>query len=130
MGTLEGGSKRGGHLACRLRPRHVAQTLLTERLDASLMGFEFGVTSTQAAARQALAASGDPRLEGISVASFKPAAGLKELRGAASLGFLLTERTRLLAFAQNAQLSAEAGRSPLVRSRNSSVADFAIMRAF
>jgi len=98
--------------------------------DAKNMGFEFGVTSSQAAARQALVASGDPRLEGISVASFKPDAGLKELRGAVSLSFLLTERTRLMAFAQNAQLSAEAGRSPLVRSRNSSVAGFAIMRAF
>jgi outer membrane scaffolding protein for murein synthesis (MipA/OmpV family) len=85
--------------------------------DAKHMAFDFGVTSAQSATRRALLAAGDPRLRGIDVGAYTPGAGLKEARGAASLAYLLSERSRVQLFAQATRLSGEAARSPLVRSR-------------
>lgn len=85
--------------------------------DARNMAFDFGVTSEQSAARQALLAAGDPRLAGIDASAYSPDAGIKEARGGASLAYLLTPRSRLVLFAQGTRLSNEAARSPLVRTR-------------
>ena len=98
--------------------------------DARNMSFEFGVSREQSIARQALADAGDPRLDGIDVGTYSPDAGLKDVRGGASLAFLLTPRSRLVAFAQATRLSYEAARSPLVRSRTGAVAGAAIGYGF
>ena len=98
--------------------------------DARNMAFDFGVTNAQSAARQALHDAGDPRLDGIDVAAYSPDAGLKEARGAASLAYLLTDRSRVMLFAQGTRLSSEAARSPLVRSRTGVVSGVALAYGF
>jgi outer membrane scaffolding protein for murein synthesis (MipA/OmpV family) len=94
------------------------------------MAFDFGVTHRQSAARQALQEAGDPRLQGIDVGAYRPGAGLKETRGAVSLSYLTTERSRVVLFAQGTRLSAEAARSPLVRDRTGLVTGAAIGYGF
>ena len=98
--------------------------------DARNMAFDFGVSDEQSAARQALLESGDPRLHGIDVAAYSPDAGLKEARGAASLAWLLTDRSRMMLFAQGSRLSNEAARSPLVRARTGVVSGIALAYGF
>lgn len=98
--------------------------------DARNMAFDFGVTSEQSAARRALLAAGDTRLRGIDVAAYAPGAGLKDVRGGASLAYLLTERSRVVLFAQGTRLSGEAARSPLVRARTGVVTGAALGYGF
>jgi len=98
--------------------------------DAKNMAFDFGVTPEQSAARQALVAAGDPRLHGIDANAYSPDAGLKEVRGAAQLAYLLTERTRVVAFAQGTHLSDEAARSPVVRAKTGAVTGVAFAYGF
>jgi len=98
--------------------------------DAKNMAFDFGVTGEQSAARHALIAAGDPRLQGIDAGTYSPDAGLKEVHGAAQLAYLLTERTRVVAFAQGTHLSHEAASSPLVRERTGVVTGVAFAYGF
>jgi outer membrane scaffolding protein for murein synthesis (MipA/OmpV family) len=98
--------------------------------DGKNMAFDFGVTTAQSAARQALIAAGDPRLQGIDAGAYSPDAGLKEVRGAAQLAYLLTERTRAVAFAQGTHLSNEAARSPIVRERTGVTTGVALAYGF
>ena len=98
--------------------------------DARNMAFEFGVTSEQSATRQTLRAAGDPRLRGIDVSAYAPGAGLKDVRGTASLAYLLTQRSRVQLFAQGTRLSGEAARSPLVRARTGVVTGAVFAYAF
>ena len=98
--------------------------------DARNMAFDFGVTAEQSAARRALLEAGDPRLEGIDVGAYSPDAGVKEARGAASLAYLLTARSRVVLFAQATRLSSEAASSPLVRARTGAVTGAAIAYGF
>ena len=98
--------------------------------DARNMRFEFGVSREQSIAREALADAGDPRLAGIDVGTYSPGAGLKDVRAGASLAYLLTNRSRLVAFAQATRLSDEAAHSPLVRARTSTVVGTAIGYGF
>ena len=98
--------------------------------DARNMAFDFGVTNEQSAARHALLEAGDTRLSGIDVDAYAPEAGLKEMRGAASLAWLLTDRSRVMLFAQGTRLSNEAARSPLVRTRTGVVTGVALAYGF
>ena len=98
--------------------------------DARHMAFDFGVTREQAAARSTLLAAGDQRLRGIDVGAYTPGAGLKETRTAASLSYLLTRRSRVVAFAQSTTLSGEAARSPLVRKRTGVMSGVALGYGF
>ena len=98
--------------------------------NAENMAFEFGVTPEQSEVRRALQESGDPRLSGIDVATYAPSAGLKDVNASASLAWLLTPRSRVVLFAQGTRLSDEASRSPLVQSRNGTIAGLAIGYGF
>jgi outer membrane scaffolding protein for murein synthesis (MipA/OmpV family) len=98
--------------------------------DARHMAFDFGVTGEQSAARRALLAAGDARLRGIDVGAYAPRAGLKETRSAASLTYRLTERSRVVLFAQSATLSGAAARSPLVRARSGAMTGAALGYGF
>jgi outer membrane scaffolding protein for murein synthesis (MipA/OmpV family) len=94
------------------------------------MAFDFGVTGEQATRRRALIAAGDPRLHAIDGSAYAPEAGLREMRGAATLAYLLTERSRVVAFAQGTHLSRDAARSPLVRERNGVATGMALAYGF
>jgi outer membrane scaffolding protein for murein synthesis (MipA/OmpV family) len=94
--------------------------------NARHMAFDFGVTGEQSAARRSLLAAGDPRLSGVDVGAFAPRAGLKETRTAASLSYLLTQRSRVVLFGQSTTLSGQAARSPLVRTRTGVVTGVAV----
>lgn len=98
--------------------------------DARHMAFDFGVTPGQSAARRALLAAGDARLQGVDVGAYAPAAGLRETRSAASLGYRLTERSRVVLFAQNSTLSRAATRSPLVRASGGTMTGVALGYGF
>ena len=98
--------------------------------DARNMAFDFGVTHEQSAARHALVAAHDPRLVGIDARAYAPGAGLRELRGGASLGYAVGARTRVLAFAQATRLADEASRSPLVRERTGVTSGMALAYGF
>jgi MipA family protein len=98
--------------------------------DARSMAFDFGVTGEQSATRHALIAAHDPRLAGIDGRAFAPGAGLRELRGGASVGYALSPRSRVLAFAQATRLGDEASRSPLVRQRTGVASGMAIAYGF
>ncbi len=98
--------------------------------DADHMAFDFGVTPAQSAARRTLSAAGDPRLRGVDARAYAPRRGLKQVQGAAMLGYALTERTRALLFAQGTRLSAAAARSPIVRTRDAAVTGVALAYGF
>ena len=98
--------------------------------DSRNMAFEFGVTDEQSARRRVLIAGGDARLDVGDGNSYSPKAGLKDVRGSASLAYLLTDRSRAIAFAQATRLSNEAARSPLVRDRNGGAAGMALAYSF
>ena len=87
--------------------------------NSSNMAFEFGVSPTQAARRQALINAGDSRLYATDGRAFAPAGGLKEAQVSTSLGYLLTQRTTVIGFASGGRLGNHAADSPLVRQRNS-----------
>ncbi len=98
--------------------------------DTRHMAFDFGVTPEQSVARRALVASGDARLRGIGVGAYAPSAGLKETRSGASLRYRLSERSRVVLFAQSTTLSGAAARSPLVRARTGTVTGAALGYGF
>jgi len=83
------------------------------------MAFEFGVSPAQAARRQMLIATGDPRLSANEGGVYAPKGGFKQAQVSTSLGFLITNRTTAMAFATGTHLGSEAAASPLVRQRNS-----------
>jgi outer membrane scaffolding protein for murein synthesis (MipA/OmpV family) len=94
------------------------------------MAFDFGVSDEQSAARRALIAAGDTRLEPGDGRAYAPKGGLKEFHGGASLAFLVNDRMRLLAFAQGTRLSHDAELSPLVRARDSGAGGIATAFTF
>jgi MipA family protein len=98
--------------------------------DRRHMAYEFGVTGDQSARRRALITAGDPRLHGADGSTYSPGAGLKDARVTASLAYAMTPRTRAMLFARGTRLSDEAGRSPLVRERNSVASGVALAYGF
>ncbi len=98
--------------------------------DARHMAFDFGVSGEQSAERHALLAAGDARLRGVDVGTYAPSGGVKETRSAASVAYLLTPRSRVVAFAQGSTLSGEAARSPLVRKRTGAMTGVAFGYGF
>ena len=98
--------------------------------DGRNMRYEFGVTDGQAARRQALIDGGDTRLRAGDGAAYTPEAGLKQVQSSLSLAWAMTERTRVLMFAQSATLSDEAARSSVVRDRTSVSSGMAMVYAF
>jgi outer membrane scaffolding protein for murein synthesis (MipA/OmpV family) len=98
--------------------------------DTKHMAFDFGVTPEQSVMRRALLASGDARLRGVGVGAYAPSAGLKETRSGASLRYRLSDRSRVVLFAQSTTLSGAAARSPLVRARTGAVTGAALGYGF
>ena len=98
--------------------------------DRRNMQFDFGVSEEEAARRQALIDAGDTRLRAGDGAAYSPSAGLKQMSASASLGYAVTERTRLMVFAQGTRLSNEAARSSLVRDRDAVSGGMALVYGF
>src|SRR5687768_14060483 len=94
------------------------------------MTYDFGVSTDQAVKRQALIDRGDSRLYGNDGRAYDPKGGLKQMQATGSLGFLLSNRTTLLAFATGSRLGDEAADSPLTRQRNGVVAGMGIAYGF
>ena len=98
--------------------------------DQANMKYEFGVNAAQAARRQVLIDTGDPRLSLEDAGTFTPKGGVKQTRVSASLGYRLAEKTTLLMFAQGTQLGREAAASPLTRERNAITTGLGVMYGF
>ena len=76
------------------------------------MNYDFGVSTDQAIKRQSLIDAGDSRLYGDDARAYAPKGGLRQMQATGSLGFLLTDRTTMLAFATGSRLGTEAADSP------------------
>lgn len=98
--------------------------------DADNMAYDFGVTDEQAARRRSLIGRNDARLRSGDDRAFRPGSGLKQTVSSASLGYALSDRTRLMAFAQTTWLSDEAARSSIVRDRTSTSGGAMIVYGF
>jgi outer membrane scaffolding protein for murein synthesis (MipA/OmpV family) len=98
--------------------------------DRKNMEYEFGISSEQAATRQALIAEGDTRLRDGDGEAYAPSAGLKQVLASASLAYAMSDRTRVMVFAQGARLSDEAAGSSLVRRRDSASGGMAVVWGF
>lgn len=85
--------------------------------DGDNMRYDFGVSTTEAARRAQLIASGDPRLRPGDGRSYRPDGGVKEVGGSANLAVVLSPRWSAFGFAGVSRLSDEAAASPLVRRR-------------
>ncbi|MBS1765822.1 MAG: MipA/OmpV family protein [Acidobacteria bacterium] len=83
--------------------------------DAKGMAYDFGVTPDQAAARAALIAAGDPRLQAGEDRAFDPKGGLESVSLGGSLAFAADGHWIWFGVAQIAQLQGDAKDSPLVR---------------
>ena len=94
------------------------------------MNYDFGVSTDQAIKRQAMIDAGDSRLYGTDGRAYTPKGGLKQMQASGSLGFLMTDRTTVLAFATGSRLGTEAADSPLTRKRNGLVAGMGIAYGF
>jgi outer membrane scaffolding protein for murein synthesis (MipA/OmpV family) len=81
------------------------------------MIYDFGVSPAEAQHRGELIASGDPKLRPGDDRAYRPAGGLKEIGGSASLMLILSSRWSLLGGAMVSRLSDAAARSSLVRRR-------------
>ena len=81
------------------------------------MIYDFGVSLAEADRRSELIAAGDPRLQPDDNRAHRPAGGLKEIGGSASLMLMLSPRWSLLGNASVTRLSDDAASSPLVRRR-------------
>ena len=98
--------------------------------DSRNMQYEFGVSSSQPAERQALIDAGDARLREGDGTTYTPSAGLKQTMVSAGLGYGMTERTRLMLFAQGTRLSNEATASTVVRRRDGVTGGMAVVWGF
>jgi outer membrane scaffolding protein for murein synthesis (MipA/OmpV family) len=98
--------------------------------DERNMRYEFGVTEAQAATRQGLIDDGDTRLRDGDGEAYAPSAGLKQSIASASLAYAMSDRTRVLVFAQGSRLSDEATRSSLVRRRDGTSGGMAVVWGF
>ena len=85
--------------------------------NARQMRWDFGVSVTEAARRQALIAMGDDRLEAGEGIPYAPDGGLRHLGASLSLVYILSPRWTMLGFGGVERLSDEAAASPLVRQR-------------
>ena len=83
--------------------------------DARNMAYDFGVTTSQAAARSVLISAGDPRLRSGEDRAFDPRGGLESVALGGSLICLVDAHWRWFGVAQAVQLQGDARHSPLVR---------------
>jgi outer membrane protein len=85
--------------------------------NARQMRWDFGVTGTEAARRQALITAGDDRLEADEGGPYRPEAGLRQIGASLSLMYAVSSHWAVLGFGGLDWLSDEAAASPLVRRR-------------
>ncbi len=83
--------------------------------NAEGMAYDYGVSPDQAAARAALIASGDSRLQPGEARAYAPGGGLESVALTGTLAFLADAHWRWFGLAQIAQLQGDAKDSPLVR---------------
>jgi outer membrane scaffolding protein for murein synthesis (MipA/OmpV family) len=95
--------------------------------DARQMRRDFGVTSAEAARRQALIAAGDPRLGPEDAIEYNPSGGLHHGDGSVTLVYLASPRWALLTFGELAVLGDAALDSPLVRERTTLAGGFGMI---
>lgn len=86
--------------------------------DKDYQAWEFGISPTQAARRQALIDAGDSDLRPADGRPFTPKAGMREVRAETNLRWSLAERWTIFARAQQGLLLNDAANSPLTRSKN------------
>lgn len=98
--------------------------------DEDNMAFDFGITSEQAERRQALIAKGDARLRAKDGTAYRPDAGLKQTQTAASVSYLVSQRSRIVGFVQATTLSNEASRSSVVRDRSNASGGLMVVYGF
>ncbi|HVE80368.1 MAG TPA: MipA/OmpV family protein [Gemmatimonadaceae bacterium] len=94
------------------------------------VAYDFGVSSREAARRQALVAGGDTRLRPGEDRAFAPRGGLKELRTQAMIGRTLSERITGAMFAGVSRLEGDAADSPLTRRRTTVSSGVALLYRF
>ena len=125
MEVLKGANKAG--LAASLNLGHTYRFNEQWGLELGLTGvwgdkdyhaWEFGITSAQAARRQALIDAGNRDLRPADTRPFTPKEGMREIRAETMLQWNLTERWMTFAIVQHGRLLNDAANGPLTRSKN------------